>query len=225
MSGLSVRRHSLPIRPWNGEDRLSDRTLEAEVTRLRMARPRKEFLRVVDRMTRHFSSSTLVGAKPFREAWTVAEFSNFVHPTPTRIQLADDNADDDFYIERDGEWQAFEATEAVLPPEHAKARARELGEAPRVLHEDNAEIIRQSALAVPTLIERLAAKALSTRGGRLVVYWNTGWLAGVGKVLAALRAESEPYREQFAEAWVIGHRGLISLAPEFKVVRIPVGFT
>lgn len=221
----------LPIRHWNGEESLSDRTMAAETARLRTARPRREFERIVNRMERSFEPVTLVVERPgkaFREAWIAGEFARAIGAT--HVQLAEDNAPDDFYLKRKGQgWQAFQATEAMLDG-HGQQRATEFRERfPQhgdVRHVEDAEIRRASAGAIPAIIGRLEDKSLSARGGRLIIYWNTGWLIGVGKFIDGLRAQTEPFRGTFAEAWIIGKRSLFRISPDFEMIRgPPAGFS
>jgi hypothetical protein len=221
----------LPIRQCDGEESLADRTVAAETARLRTARPRREFERIVNRMERSFDPVMLVVERPgkaFREAWIAVEFARAIGAT--HLQLAEDNAPDDFYLKRKGhEWQAFQTTEAMLEG-HGKQRAAQFRERfPQhgdVRHVEHDETKRASAGALPAIMARLEDKALSARGGRLVIYWNTGWLLGVGKFIEDLRQQTEPFRHTFAEAWIIGKRSLFRLSPDFEMVQgPPAGFS
>jgi hypothetical protein len=221
---------SLPIRQQANVESLKDRSFEAEAARLREARPLREFERIVNRMGRSFEPTKLIVERPgkaFREAWIAAEFGRAIGAT--HLQLADDNAPDDFYLKRkDQEWLPFQITEAMLEG-HGRERAQEFRERPPqhgdVHHVEHDEIKRASEGALPAILARLESKALSTRGGRLVIYWNTGWLIGVQRFIEALRTETEPYRDVFAEAWIIGKRSVFRIAPDFEMVQgPPAGF-
>lgn len=182
-------------------------------------------------MGRTFEPVTLIVERPgkaFREAWIALEFARAIGAT--HIQLADENAPDDFYIKPRGKgWQAFQATEAMLDGHGQERAALFRQRAPQhgdVRHVEDADIRRASAGAIPAILARLNDKALSARGGRLVIYWNTGWLIGVGKFIEALKLQTEQYRDTFSEAWVMGKRSLFRVAPDFEMVQgPPVGFS
>lgn len=207
---------------WNGEENLKERGLDAEVARLRVGRPMREFEGILRRMEREIPFLTLMAdrrGKPFLEAWIAWHFGRAISATHAR--LAPEYAADDFYLKRRGVgWQPWQATEAML---EGRQRAKELrahipqhGE---VRHVEDDEILRESAGALPAIIKALERKKAA--GGRLAIYWNTGWLRGAGAVIEGLRAQTEPYRADFEEAWIMGSSSLFRVAPDFEMVKGP----
>lgn len=199
--------------------------LSNEVERLRTARPLKEFARIVGRMERRIPYDVLMAGnrgKPWREAWIALNFG--VARQATHLQLAAAGLPgEDFYLKRAGErWRAFEATEAMLPgrkrDEEVKASTPAHGQVVRL---EDCDIRRESNGALPALIAALQKKARTSRGDRLVIYWNTGWLIGAGAFIEGLKTESLPFRETFAEAWIMGKASLFRVAPDFAMVQGP----
>jgi|CXWL01.1.fsa_nt_gi hypothetical protein len=218
-----------PIRQWNGEDRLErvgasiDDMLAKDIERLRTARPIKEFARVVNRMERRIPYEVLMAGnrgKPWREAWVALNFGMAMKAT--HLQMAPTGAQEDFYMKREGAWLPYEVTEALLAgrkrDEEVKASTPEHGEVNFIEHCD---IQRESDGALPALLKALEKKLRTARGGRLVIYWNTGWLIGAGDFIEGLRLQTEPFRDAFAEAWIMGKASLFRVAPDFMMVQGP----
>lgn len=207
---------------WNGEECLKARGVDAEVARLRMGRSLREFERVLNRMERETPFLTLMterAGKPFLEAWIALHFGRAIKATHAR--LATDCAPDDFYLRRPGiGWQEWQATEAMLEGRRRSADLRaHVPQHGEVRHIDDDEIQRQSAGALPALLNALERKKAA--GGRLVIYWNTGWLIGAQRFIDGLRQQSEPFRAAFIEAWIMGKSSLFRVAPDFQMVNGP----
>ncbi|MCC6787094.1 MAG: hypothetical protein IT547_04585 [Hyphomonadaceae bacterium] len=220
-----------PIQTWNGEERLEragaplEQLIANDVERLRAARPLKEFARIVSRMERRLPYEVLMAGnrgKPWREAWIALNFG--VARSATHLQLAAAGLPgEDFYMKRaDEAWYAFEATEAMLPgrkrDEEVKANKPEHGQ---VIHLEDCDIRRESDGALPALVSALQKKARTSRGDRLVVYWNTGWLIGAADFIDGLKTQTAPFRGAFAEAWIMGKASLFRVAPDFAMVQGP----
>lgn len=219
-----------PIQNWDGEERLEKvgtahaKILANEVERLRTTRPLIEFGRIVARMERRLPYATLMKGnrgKPWREAWIALNFGRATNVTHAR--LADDSAPcEDFYLKRLGEpWRAYEATEALLA---GRRRDAEIGDEPtegHVTHLEDCDIRRESDGALPAIVGALQRKSGKARNGRLVIYWNTGWLIGAGSFITGLHEQTEPFRSTFAEAWVMGSSSLFRVAPTFEMVQGP----
>jgi len=137
-----------------------------------------------------------------------------------RLKLAAANLPGkDFYMKRAAEpWHPYEITEALLG---GRRRDEEIKSAPSVRVESATEIRFQSDGALPALLAALENKLRKARGGRLIVYWNTGWLIGAEEFIEALETQTEVFREKFAEAWIIGKGSLFRVAPDFVMVAGP----
>lgn len=182
------------------------------------------FGRVVSRIEReHLGKDLFQGRewKTWQEAWIAWQFA--FADGATHLQLADENADDDFYLKRKrSDWVGFQATEALLDGRQRSKEYRDSAASNQDYEEvDDAEIRRQSAGALPAIATALEKKALSARGGHLVIYWNTGWLIDARQFVHDLKEQSDPYRSLFAEAWMIGKQSMFKLAPTFQMVKGP----
>lgn len=209
-------------REWDGEENLKERGLDAEIARLRSGRPMREFEAILRRMEREIPFLTLMAdrrGKPFLEAWIAWHFGRAI--VATHARLAPECAADDFYLKRRNiGWQPWQATEAML---EGRQRGKELrahipqhGE---VRHVEDDEILRESAGALPAIVKALERKKAA--GGRLVIYWNTGWLRGASAFIEALQSETEAYRSDFTEAWIMGSSSLFRVAPDFEMLKGP----
>jgi len=212
------------FRRWRDEDSLKDCDLAAELDRLREAMPVNAFGRIVSRIERNHLADKLFERreqKPWQEAWIAWRFAFF--DRATHLQLADECADDDFYLKRRGaDWAGFQVTEALLEGRQRTKEYRDARYSGRRFKEvDGEEMRRESEGAIPALLRALEKKTLSARGGRLVIYWNTGWLLDRRKFIADLKEKSDPYRSLFAEAWIIGKGSVFKVAPQFKMVSGP----
>lgn len=158
--------------------------------------------------------------KPWREAWIAYNFGTAMKAT--HLQMAPTGAQEDFYMKREGAWLPHEVTEALLAgrkrDEEVKAGTPEHGEVNFIEHCD---IQRESDGALPALVKALEKKLRTARGGRLVIYWNTGWLIGAGDFVEGLRLQTAPFRDAFAEAWIMGKASLFRVAPDFMMVQGP----
>ncbi len=222
-----------PIKNWDGEERLERvgathaEIWANEVARLRTSRRLSEFGRIVGRMERRLPYKMLMKGnrgKPWREAWIALNFGRATNVTHAR--LAEDSAPcEDFYLKRVGEpWCAYEATEALLADRKRDAEIDAEESAPqhgRVIHIEDCDIRRESDGALPSIVSALHKKSGKARNGRLVIYWNTGWLIGARAFIAGLREHSKAYRDAFAEAWVMGSSSLFRIAPDFQMVQGP----
>lgn len=206
----------------SGEESIKVRGIDAEVARLRAARSMRELERVLSRMEREIPFLTLMterAGKPFLEAWIAWQFGRAIKATHAR--LAPEYAPDDFFLKRPGVgWQSWQATEAMPKDRRRSAELRaHIPQHGEVRHVDDEQIRRESAAALPALIASLERKRAA--GGRLVIYWNTGWLIGARSFIDGLREQSEPYRSHFTEAWIMGKRSLFRVAPDFEMVEGP----
>jgi len=212
------------FRRWRDIDDLKDRSIDAEFARLREALPVNQFGRVISRIERtHLTDDLFQGRhwKTWQEAWIAWQFA--FSDRATHLQLAAENADDDFFLKRKGQnWIGFQATEALLEGRQRSREYREAAAAGRDHEEiDDREIRRQSAGALPAILSALEKKSRSARNGHLVIYLNTGWLIDARQFIRELEQQSAPYRSAFSEAWIFGKRSLFKLAPEFEMVRGP----
>lgn len=212
------------FRRWRDTDSIKDRSIEAEFARLREALPVNMFGRVISRIERtHLTDDLFQGRhwKTWQEAWIAWQFA--FADRATHLQLAEENADDDFFLKRRGQdWIGFQATEALPEWRQRSKEYREAAAAGRDQEEiSHEEIQRESASALPAILTALEKKSKSARNGHLVIYWNTGWLIDARHFTRELERQSAPYRSQFSEAWMFGKRSLFKLAPEFEMVRGP----
>lgn len=159
--------------------------------------------------------------KAWQEGWVALHFARFERAT--HLQLAAENAADDFYLKRRGaDWIGFQVTEAMCPGRRRSSEYREReGGSEQPVHVEAAQIQKESDSAIPSLVEALRKKSLSARGGHLVIYWNTGWLINAGAFIEALERESEPFRSMFREAWIIGKGSVFRVAPDFRMLSGP----
>ena len=212
------------FRRWRDTDALKDRSIEAEFARLLEALPVNMFGRVISRIERaHLTDDLFQGRhwKTWQEAWIAYQFA--VVDRATHLQLAEENADDDFLLKRKGQdWIGFQATEALLEGRQRSREYREAAVAGRYHEEvDHEEIHRQSAGAWPAILGALEKKTISARNGHLVIYWNTGWLVDARQFILDLEQQSALYRSAFSEAWVFGKQSVFKLAPHFEMVTGP----
>jgi hypothetical protein len=211
-------------RRWRDTDSLKDRSIESEFGRLREALPVSMFGRVVSRIERtHLTDDLFRGRhwKTWQEAWIAWQFA--LADRATHLQLAEENADDDFYLKRRrGDWIGFQATEALLEGRQRSREYREAALAGREFGEvDDVEIRRESAGAIPAILTALEKKSISARNGHLVILWNTGWLIDARQFIRDLEEQSAPYCSMFEEAWMIGKKSLFKLAPNFQMLTGP----